>query len=105
MSAPYQRKTPHAQHNISQRVRGETEEKRKTLPPQFEIQDELAHRTRVRLLRRAEVERLTGLSRSTLYSWMKEGRFPQPVRLGERIVAWRESDVIEWLESRETRLA
>jgi prophage regulatory protein len=105
MSAPSQRKTPHTQQSISQRVHDETEVKRNTLPPQFEIQDELEHRTRVRLLRRAEVERLTGLSRSTLYSWMKEGRFPQPVRLGARIVAWRESDVTEWLESRQTRVA
>ncbi|MBF9059046.1 AlpA family phage regulatory protein [Rhodobacterales bacterium HKCCSP123] len=58
---------------------------------------------RVRLLRRHEVEDLTGLRRSTLYDWMKRGEFPQPVKLGARIVAWRESDVIGWLESRETR--
>ena len=56
-----------------------------------------------RLLRRPEVEGRTGLSRSTLYDWMKRGEFPQPVKLGARIVAWRESDVTEWLESRETR--
>jgi prophage regulatory protein len=55
------------------------------------------------LLRRPEVEARTGLSRSTLYDWMKRGEFPQPVRLGARIVAWRECDVTEWLESRETR--
>lgn len=55
------------------------------------------------LLRRPEVEARTGLSRSTLYDWMKRGEFPQPVKLGARIVAWREGDVTEWLESRETR--
>ena len=58
-----------------------------------------------RLLRRPEVEARTGLSRSTIYDWMKRGEFPQPVKLGERLVAWRESDVSEWLESRETRSA
>jgi len=57
----------------------------------------------LKLLRRPEVEARTGLSRSTLYDWMKRGEFPQPVKLGLRIVAWRESDVTEWLESRETR--
>jgi prophage regulatory protein len=36
---------------------------------------------------------------------MKRGDFPQPVKLGARIVAWRESDVSAWLESRETRAA
>jgi len=56
-----------------------------------------------RLLRRPEVEARTGLSRSTLYDWMKRGEFPQPVKLGARIVAWRERDVTAWLESRETR--
>jgi len=56
-----------------------------------------------KLLRRREVEARTGLSRSTLYDWMKRGEFPQPVRLGKRAVAWREVDLEAWLESRETR--
>mgnify|MGYP006271737479 CR=1 FL=1 len=55
-----------------------------------------------RLLRRPEVEARTGLSRSTIYQWMKDGEFPQPVKLGARLVAWRESDVLDWLNSRET---
>jgi prophage regulatory protein len=55
------------------------------------------------LLRRPEVEQRTGLSRSTIYDWMKRGDFPQPVKLGARIVAWRESDVMFWLDSREER--
>ena len=58
-----------------------------------------------KLLRRPEVESVTGLSRSTLYDWMKRGEFPQPVKLGTRLVAWRESDVNSWLEARETRAA
>lgn len=60
---------------------------------------------RERLIRRPEVEARTGLSRSTLYDWMKRGEFPQPVKLGARLVAWRESDITAWLESRETRRA
>lgn len=56
-----------------------------------------------KLLRRPEVETRTGLSRSTLYDWMKRGEFPQPVKLGTRLVAWRESDIDEWLESRQQR--
>ena len=58
-----------------------------------------------KLIRRPEVEARTGLSRSTLYEWMKRGDFPQPVKLGARIVAWREADVAAWLDTRETRAA
>lgn len=58
-----------------------------------------------KLLRRPEVEARTGLSRSTIYAWMDAGEFPQPVKLGTRLVAWRESEIAAWLESRETRVA
>ncbi|SMC67589.1 helix-turn-helix transcriptional regulator [Primorskyibacter flagellatus] len=58
-----------------------------------------------KLIRRPEVEARTGLSRSTIYDWMKRGEFPQPVKLGARLVAWRESDVTAWLEARETKVA
>lgn len=56
-----------------------------------------------KLLKRPEVEARTGLSRSTIYAWISAGKFPQPVKLGTRLVAWRESDVAAWLDSRETR--
>jgi prophage regulatory protein len=65
----------------------------------------LTKKLEVRLLRRPEVETRTGLSRSTLYDWMKRGKFPQPVKLGARLVAWKESDVTTWLETRQTRAA
>ena len=54
-----------------------------------------------RLLRRQEVESLTGLSRATLYSLMAEGRFPKPLRLGRRSVGWRLSDIDNWLAAPE----
>ncbi len=52
------------------------------------------------ILRRPAVEAWTGLSRSTIYAMMAEGRFPKPVRLGKRAVGWTESALAEWLESR-----
>jgi prophage regulatory protein len=53
-----------------------------------------------KLIKRKDVERLTTLSRSTIYDKMSKGTFPRPVKLGERAVAWRESDVVAWLECR-----
>ncbi|MBE3637430.1 helix-turn-helix transcriptional regulator [Mangrovicoccus algicola] len=54
----------------------------------------------MRILRRRDVEHVTGLSRSTIYSMMSEGNFPKPLRLGKRAVGWPESTVIAWLEQR-----
>ena len=53
-----------------------------------------------RLLRRREVEKLTGLSRSTIYRMLKTGQFPQPVRIGRKAVRWRLRDIIAWMDSR-----
>lgn len=54
------------------------------------------------ILRRPEVEKRCGLSRSTIYQLMTDGRFPRPVRLGKRAVGWRESDIAEWLDGLST---
>ena len=43
-----------------------------------------------------KVEKLTGLSRSTIYARIKDGTFPRPVPLGERAVAWLETEISEW---------
>ncbi len=52
------------------------------------------------LLTRREVERLTGLSRSTIYRKMREGTFPVPLKVSERAVRWRESDIRAYVDSR-----
>ncbi|MCG5494411.1 helix-turn-helix transcriptional regulator [Ectothiorhodospira variabilis] len=56
--------------------------------------------TKERLLRRPEVEHRTGYKRSFIYKLMREGQFPQPVKLGSRAVAWRESDIDRWIQDR-----
>ena len=54
----------------------------------------------IRILRRPEVEKLVGLSRSTIYSRLEQGTFPKPVPLGGRLVGWIEQDVQNWLKER-----
>ena len=54
-----------------------------------------------RLLRKPAVLGITGLAHSTLYYFIKEGTFPNPVKLGKRTVAWKKSEVDEWIDSRE----
>jgi prophage regulatory protein len=55
-----------------------------------------------RLLRLDAVENLTGLRKSSIYTYMasKAHGFPTPVRIGARAVAWRESDVLAWIAGR-----
>ena len=36
---------------------------------------------------------------STLWAWSRDGRFPAPVKLSPTMTAWRNAEVIEWLES------
>ena len=53
-----------------------------------------------RMLRRAEVETLTGLSRSTIYELMREGEFPLPLVVGKRAVRWSSDELTTWLAER-----
>ena len=53
-----------------------------------------------RLLRRREVEKITGMSRSSIYQQMQEGEFPRPVKVGPAAVRWKSSDITAWIESR-----
>lgn len=52
------------------------------------------------LLRRKQVEALTGLSRSSIYEAIKRGDFPKPIQLTERTVAWTASSVNDWIANR-----
>ncbi len=57
-------------------------------------------RIKPKLLRLPDVCKMTGAAKSTIYYWMKRGDFPSPVKLGQRAVAWRTSDVHKWINSR-----
>lgn len=50
------------------------------------------------ILRRRQVEKRVGLTRSPLYARIKAGTFPKPVRLGNsRSVGWLEHEVDAWI--------
>lgn len=56
-----------------------------------------------RFVRRPEVENLTALSRSSIYEKLSphscryDPKFPRPVKIGQRAVAWRLSEVEAWI--------
>lgn len=54
-----------------------------------------------RILRLKEVQKITGLSRSTIYAEIAKGNFPKQVKLtGARSVGWHENTIVQWVESR-----
>ena len=57
--------------------------------------------SRDRILRLPDVKARTGLSRSSIYAYIKEGKFPKHIALGERSVGWYESEVDAWVASRQ----
>ena len=54
-----------------------------------------------RLLRRKDVEHLTGLGRSSIYAMMASDLFPKQVKLCSRAVGWLEADIAAWIETRQ----
>ncbi len=56
--------------------------------------------TNVTIMRRPQVEAATGLARSTIYKWVKDGQFPAPVKIGVRQVGWKSTDVQGWIQSK-----
>ncbi|QQX83737.1 AlpA family transcriptional regulator [Cupriavidus necator] len=54
-------------------------------------------RAALTILRRKQVERETGLSRSTIYQRIKDKTFPPAVQLGPRAVGWRRGDIDAFL--------
>lgn len=53
-----------------------------------------------RILAREQVRALVGMSRSTLYAEVQEGRFPAPIKTSPNRVGWVEAEIMEWIEQR-----
>lgn len=53
-----------------------------------------------RVLSMKEVKIKTGLSKSTIYSQINQGMFPEQIKLGIRRVGWSETDIAHWLHSK-----
>ncbi len=54
----------------------------------------------MKLVRKADLIEMIGVSETTLDRMVKAERFPPPMRIGARAVAWTEDEVREWIEAR-----
>lgn len=43
---------------------------------------------------------LIPISHASLWRWVREKRFPAPVKLSKHVTAWLASDVYEWIENK-----
>lgn len=53
-----------------------------------------------RVVRLRELVKLLSISRANVYRLMKAGKFPQSIKLTERTVVWRLSELDAWIESK-----
>jgi prophage regulatory protein len=53
-----------------------------------------------KFIRLQDVKAATGLSRSSIYQFIKDGTFPEQIKLGTRAVAWQLSEIQAWIDSR-----
>lgn len=54
----------------------------------------------MKIIRIEQVIEKTTLCRSTLYNYIRGGKFPATVHLGDRHVGWVEAEVDAWLHAR-----
>ncbi|EEQ4616030.1 TPA: helix-turn-helix transcriptional regulator [Escherichia coli] len=52
------------------------------------------------LIRLSDVMRRTGYGRAWIYKLIAQERFPKPVKVGSRSIAFVESEIDEWINQR-----
>ncbi|WP_074162609.1 AlpA family transcriptional regulator [Synechococcus sp. MIT S9504] len=50
-----------------------------------------------KFLRLSEVKSMTGLSKSTIYQWMSQSKFPKQIPLTSRLVVWQLTAIQDWM--------
>jgi prophage regulatory protein len=51
-------------------------------------------------LRLPQVLDYVGVSKPTIYRWIKEKTFPEPIKLSTRMAVWKKADVQEWMRKK-----
>lgn len=49
------------------------------------------------LLREPQVLKLVPISRSTLWQWCREKKFPSPIKLSARVTVWDAKQVLDFI--------
>lgn len=55
-----------------------------------------------RIIRVRELEEITGVSERSLRRYEERGDFPRRIKISQRAIGWRMSEVQKWLNERKT---
>lgn len=54
-----------------------------------------------RYMRIDEVIQMLSVGKSTVWAWVKDDKFPKPIKLSEYVTVWKLSDIQEWVQQKE----
>jgi prophage regulatory protein len=54
----------------------------------------------IQFFRLSQLKQQLSVSRSTIWSWVKNGTFPKPIKLGKNCTAWNSTDIDNWIKER-----
>ena len=52
-----------------------------------------------RLLNIQDLTERLGMGRTTIFTKVRNGQFPQPIRFGSKCSRWKESEITAWVEA------
>ncbi|MFA0081967.1 helix-turn-helix transcriptional regulator [Vibrio breoganii] len=55
------------------------------------------------LLSYSDLNQLLNRNYRTIWAWVRDGKFPQPVKMSGRTIGWKKSVVDQWLEEQTQR--
>lgn len=56
----------------------------------------------IQFYRLKQLKQRLGVSGSSIWAWVKAGKFPKPIKLSENTTAWSAADIEIWAQSRIT---
>ena len=54
----------------------------------------------LKFYRVSELSELLSIGKSTIWAWVKSGRFPKPLKMSSRMTVWSAADVEAWIASK-----
>jgi prophage regulatory protein len=50
--------------------------------------------------RARDLQEKVRISKATIWSWVKQNKFPSPIKLGKGVTVWRKSDIDAWVKTK-----